>query len=80
MDGRPVKLRNTAQARRAGVAFVPESRRAMLFPEEPVFKNIPISMLRRIGRLLLHPAAERAIADRHGEAARDPPAQAWTAR
>ena len=43
-----VRLRNTAAARRAGIAFVPESRRSMLFHLEPVYKNISISMLDRI--------------------------------
>src|SRR5438132_699919 len=36
---------STADARRAGIAFVPESRRAMLFHQEPVCKNISISIL-----------------------------------
>jgi ribose transport system ATP-binding protein len=74
VDGHPVRLRSTAQARRAGVALVPESRRAMLFGEEPVFKNVTISMLRQIGALLLHPAEERAIAQRQaGQLAIRPP-------
>ncbi|HUB11238.1 MAG TPA: sugar ABC transporter ATP-binding protein [Acetobacteraceae bacterium] len=64
VDGHAVRLRSTTQARRAGIALVPESRRSMLFAEEPVFKNVTIAMLRRIGALLLHPAAERAIAQR----------------
>jgi ribose transport system ATP-binding protein len=67
IDGRPVKLSSTSRGRAAGVAFVPESRRAMLFADAPVFKNISISILRRIGRLLLHPAVERRIAARHTE-------------
>ena len=65
IDGRQVALTSTARARAAGMAFVPESRRSMLFAQEPVFKNISISILRRIARLLLRPAAERAIAERH---------------
>ena len=59
---------NTAAARRAGIAFVPESRRSMLFHQEPVYKNISISILDRISRLWLKPAAERDIARRHVEA------------
>src|SRR6266568_3920746 len=43
-------------------AFVPESRRAMLFHQEPVYKNISISVLDRISALLLKPARERSIA------------------
>jgi ribose transport system ATP-binding protein len=53
---------NTADARRAGIAYVPESRRAMLFHQEPVYKNISIAILDRISSLLLKPAQERTIA------------------
>jgi ribose transport system ATP-binding protein len=63
LDGRPVALRNTAMARSAGVAFMSESRRSMLFYHEPVFKNVTISILERISPLLLNPSRERAIAD-----------------
>jgi len=58
---------NTADARRAGIAYVPESRRAMLFHQEPVYKNISIAILDRISSLLLKPAHERAIARRQVE-------------
>src|SRR5260370_28823384 len=67
-DGKVLRLRNTADARRAGVAFVPESRRSMLFYQEPVYKNMSISVLGRIARLWLKPATERDIARRHVEA------------
>src|SRR4029077_3662433 len=40
-------LANTSTARRAGVAYVAESRRAMLFVEEPVYKNVSIAVLQR---------------------------------
>lgn len=62
IEGREVRLTSTARAKRAGIALVPESRRAMLFAEEPVYKNISISVLEHIGRLLLRPAEERRIA------------------
>jgi ribose transport system ATP-binding protein len=65
LDGAPVAFRSTAAARRAGIAFLPESRRMMLFRTEPVFKNVSIAVLGRIHRLLLKPAAERAITERH---------------
>ncbi|WP_343717367.1 sugar ABC transporter ATP-binding protein [Inquilinus sp.] len=68
--GQPARLSTTAKARRAGIAFVPESRRAMLFHHEPIYKNVSISILDRISRLLLRPEAERAIARRHVEALR----------
>ena len=66
--GKVLRFRNTSDARRAGVAFVPESRRSMLFYQEPVYKNMSISVLGRIARLWLRPAVERDIARRHVEA------------
>jgi ribose transport system ATP-binding protein len=68
IEGRPVRLRSTAAARRAGIAFVPESRRSMLFYREPVYKNVSIAVLGRIARLWLRPSVERDIARRHAEA------------
>jgi ribose transport system ATP-binding protein len=65
MRGRVLHLGSTADARRAGLALVPESRRSMLFAHEPVFKNMTISILGRLSRLFLRPAAERALAERH---------------
>ncbi len=59
------RLSSTARAKRAGIAFVPESRRSMLFSLEPVYKNVSIAILERISRLWLKPGTERAIARRH---------------
>jgi ribose transport system ATP-binding protein len=67
-EGRILQFRNTSDARRAGIAFVPESRRSMLFYREPVYKNMSISVLGRIARLWLRPAIEKDIARRHVEA------------
>jgi ribose transport system ATP-binding protein len=58
---------STADARHAGIAFVPESRRAMLFHQEPVYKNVSISILNRISSLWLKPSQERQIAVRQVE-------------
>jgi ribose transport system ATP-binding protein len=68
LAGQAAHLRNTSQARRAGIAFVPESRRSMLFHHQPVFKNISISILNRISRLWLRPSVEQATARGHVEA------------
>jgi ribose transport system ATP-binding protein len=62
VGGKPKSFHNTADARRAGIAFVPESRRDMLFHQEPVYKNVSVSILDRIGALLLKPSRERGIA------------------
>jgi ribose transport system ATP-binding protein len=74
LDGRPVRFSSAPQARRHGMAFVPESRRMMLFGAEPVFKNETIAILDRINRLWLRPSAERAIAHRHADRLRIRPA------
>ena len=62
LDGKPVRFRSTAAARRAGIAYVPENRGMMLFRTEQVFKNISIAILDRIHRVLLKPKREKAIA------------------
>jgi ribose transport system ATP-binding protein len=62
IGGRPTSFANTTAAKRAGVAYVAESRRAMLFAEEPVYKNVSIALLERLSRWLLKPDRERAIA------------------
>ncbi len=65
LDGDSLRLPNTAAARRAGLAFVPESRRSMLFHHEPIYKNATIAILERISRLWLKPQSERDITRRH---------------
>ncbi|WP_316188238.1 MULTISPECIES: sugar ABC transporter ATP-binding protein [unclassified Bradyrhizobium] len=67
VSGQRNRFKSTADARRAGIAFVPESRRDMLFLQEPVYKNISISILDRINAVLLKPARERALAKRQVE-------------
>ncbi len=62
VDGRRVRLRSTSAAKRAGVVLLPESRRSMLFAHEPVYKNVSISILERIGAVLLRPREERRLA------------------
>jgi len=62
IGGEAKALRNTAAAKGAGVAYVAESRRSMLFGDEPVYKNISIAILERLSRWLLKPERERAIA------------------
>jgi len=68
IGGRTLRLSSTAEARRAGIAFVPESRRSMLFHREPVYKNMSISVLNRIGLMWLRPSVEKEIARRHIQA------------
>ena len=65
LDGKPIRLTRTSIAREEGIAYVPESRRAMLFHHEPLYKNMSISILERISKWFLKPASERKIADSH---------------
>jgi ribose transport system ATP-binding protein len=67
VSGAAARFGNTAAACRAGIAFVPESRRSMLFHMEPVYKNTSIAILDRISRIWLKPQAERKIAQDHVE-------------
>jgi ribose transport system ATP-binding protein len=67
LDGQVVRLSSAARARRAGMAFLPESRRMMLFATEPVFKNVTISILARINRVWLRLNTEHDIAGAHVE-------------
>jgi ribose transport system ATP-binding protein len=62
IGGKVANLANTSAARAAGVAYVAESRRAMLFGEEPIYKNISIAVLRRLSRFVLKPERERLLA------------------
>ena len=65
LDGKPVRFRSTAAAKRAGIAFVPENRGMMLFRSEPVYKNVSIAILDRIHKLLLKPREEKNITEAH---------------
>ena len=62
IGGKAMSLANTSAARAAGIAYVAESRRAMLFGEEPIYKNISIAILRSLSRFLLKPDRERTLA------------------
>ncbi|MBX3570636.1 MAG: sugar ABC transporter ATP-binding protein [Rhizobiaceae bacterium] len=65
LDGETVSFRSTATARRAGIGYVPENRRMMLFRTEPMYKNVSIAILDKIDRFFLRPSRERAITEGH---------------
>ena len=62
IDGNAKRLKSTTAAKKAGVAYVAESRRAMLFGDEPVYKNVSIAVLERLSKWLVKPDREREIA------------------
>jgi ribose transport system ATP-binding protein len=63
IDGKVRTLKSTTAAKNAGVAYVAESRRTMLFGDEPVYKNVSIAVLERLSKWLLKPDREREIAE-----------------
>jgi ribose transport system ATP-binding protein len=62
LDGKKLTLRNTTQAREAGIAFVPENRRDSLMLGKEVFKNITLAHLGRLLRRWMDENAELEIA------------------
>jgi ribose transport system ATP-binding protein len=62
VNGEVVRLANTTRGKGAGIGYVPESRSAMLFREEPIYRNVSIAFLEYVSRWLLRPKAERAQA------------------
>jgi ribose transport system ATP-binding protein len=62
MNGAVLHLANTTAGKIAGIGYVAESRRAMLFREEPIYRNVSIAFLEHVSRWLLKPKAERAQA------------------
>jgi len=62
IEGKLVRLPDTTAGKRAGIGYVPESRRAMLFREEPIYRNVSIAFLEYVSRFFLRPSAERAQA------------------
>lgn len=62
LDGRAFAPRSGTEAKRLGVAYVSESRRATLFPREPIYKNVTLAHLDRLVRPLFRHTAELEIA------------------
>lgn len=62
LDDRPLKLKNTSQAKAAGVAYVPENRRDSLMLQQEIYKNITLAHLKRLLRWLLNRKIEVDIA------------------
>jgi len=67
LDDKRVRFKHTTDAKNAGIGFVPESRRMMLFREEPIYRNVSIAFLEHFSRFWVRPAAERAAAKAHTE-------------
>ena len=63
VDGQPMPANFTArQAIKRGLAYATESRRKSMFLDEPIFRNITLPHLPRIGRIVPNRAQELKVA------------------
>ncbi len=62
LESQKLKFRNTTQAKKAGIAYVPENRRHSLMLQQEIFKNVTLAHLSRLIPWLLNQRAELAIA------------------
>ncbi|MCB0153580.1 MAG: sugar ABC transporter ATP-binding protein [Anaerolineae bacterium] len=62
LDGRKLKLKNTTQAKAAGIAYVPENRRDSLMLQQEIYKNITLAHLKRLLRWLTNQKIEVELA------------------
>jgi len=76
LDGEDIKPRNPAQAKRLGLAYLTENRRATLFPRHEIYKNITLAHLDHLVKpVFRHPSEveiSRALVQRTGVRPRDP--------
>jgi ribose transport system ATP-binding protein len=61
LRGRPVRIRNTDDARRLGIAYVPNNRKLSLFPGKEIYKNVTLTHLDRVLRFFLDKQKELRI-------------------
>jgi ribose transport system ATP-binding protein len=62
LNGQPLRLKNTASARSAGIAYVPENRRDSLMLGQETYKNITLAHLGTLLSGLLNQRRELAVA------------------
>lgn len=62
LDGNAIAPKSTREAKRLGIAYLSENRRATIFPRHEIFKNITLAHLDQIVGGLVRPSREIAIA------------------
>ena len=62
MADKALRVVNTASAKRAGIACLPEFAPTNDVRQQPIYKNNSISILERLAKVVLRPALERKIA------------------
>jgi ribose transport system ATP-binding protein len=63
LDGRPVSPKTTRDAKKLGIAYLSENRRATIFPRHEIFKNVTLAHLDEIVGGVVRQRREIAIAD-----------------
>jgi ribose transport system ATP-binding protein len=64
LDGQPVQIKSPLMAKRMGIAYLTENRRATIFPRHEVYKNITLAHLDHLVRPVFRHPAEVAVAQR----------------
>jgi ribose transport system ATP-binding protein len=63
LDGTPIAPKTTREAKRLGIAYLSENRRATIFPRHEIYKNITLAHLDTIVGGMVRQKREVAIAD-----------------
>lgn len=63
LDGQPVQVHSSTQAKRLGIAYLSENRRATLFPRQEIYKNMTLAHLDRLVPPLFRKRSELGIAE-----------------
>jgi ribose transport system ATP-binding protein len=63
LDGAPIVPKTTREAKRLGIAYLSENRRATIFPRHEIYKNITLAHLDTIVGGMVHQKREVAIAE-----------------
>ncbi|MCC6792564.1 MAG: sugar ABC transporter ATP-binding protein [Thermomicrobiales bacterium] len=64
LDGQPVTLKSPTNAKRLGIAYLTENRRATIFPRHEIYKNITLAHLDHLVKPVFRHTAEVGVADR----------------
>jgi ribose transport system ATP-binding protein len=62
LNGRQIRPRSSQAAKRLGIAYLTENRRATLFPRHEIYKNITLAHLEHLVRPVFRQSSELAVA------------------
>jgi ribose transport system ATP-binding protein len=64
LDGQPIRPGSPTQAKKLGIAYLTENRRATLFPRHEIYKNVTLAHLNHLVPPVFRGGTEVAIADK----------------